>query len=324
MRRPGRTAAAAALLMLLLAAPALSLHWAGIDASVLPASQSSRVVADTTATDFPGAGTSPLTVAVTAPAGAGPAVASYASELRSASGVLSVSPPSYDSHGTWEINAGVRGDPASGAAQALVARVRALPAPFPVAVGGQAASLADSHAAVAHALPVVLPLLAVLTLLVLWLMTGSVTLPLLALLTNVLTAAAATGVVTFGFQDGHLASLFGSAAQHGIEQNDYLVLAAIVFGLSTDYGVFLLTRIKEARETGRSDTDAIAVGLQRTGAIVSAAALLLAVALAAFLSAKVVFLKELGLGAAAAVLLDAFVIRSALAPAIMRLLGASA
>jgi RND superfamily putative drug exporter len=323
-RRPGRTAAAATLLMLLLAVPALGLHWAGVDASVLPTSQSSRVVADTVASEFPGAGTSPLTVTVTAPAGAGPALASYVGELRATSGVLSVSPPSYASHGTWEINVDGLGDPASGAAQSLVAKVRAQPAPFPVAVGGQAASLADAHAAVAQTLPVALPLLAVLTLLVLWLMTGSVTLPVMALLTNVLTVAAATGVVTFVFQDGHLASLLGSAAQHGVEQNDYLVLAAIVFGLSTDYGVFLLTRIKESRAAGQSDTDAIATGIQRTGAIVSAAALLLAVALAAFLSAKVVFLKELGLGAAVAVLLDAFLVRSALAPAVMRLLGAAA
>jgi len=154
-------------------------------------------------------------------------------------------------------------------------------------------------------------------------MTGSVTLPVMALLTNAATTAAATGIVTFVFQDGHLASLFGSAAQNGIEQTNYLVLAAIVFGLSTDYGVFLLTRIKEAREAGRSASDAIALGIQRTGAIVSAAALLLAVALGAFLTAKVVFLKELGLGAAAAVLIDAFLVRSLLAPAAMRLLGAA-
>jgi uncharacterized membrane protein YdfJ with MMPL/SSD domain len=324
MRRPGRTAIGATLLMLLAAGPAASIHWTGIDAGVLPSSQSSRVVADTIARDFPGAGTSPLIVAVTAPASGAPAVAAYASELRGTSGVLSVTPPADLGHDTWEISVGVRGDPASAAAQALVAHVRAQPAPFPVAVGGQAASLADQHAAVARTLPVALPLLAALTLLVLWLMTGSVTLPVMALLTNVLTTATATGIVVFVFQDGHLASMLGSGAQNGIEQTNYLVLAAIVFGLSTDYGVFLLTRIKEAREAGRSASDAIAVGIQRTGAIVSAAAILLAVALGAFLTAKVVFLKELGLGAAMAVLIDAFLVRSLLAPAVMRLLGAAA
>jgi uncharacterized membrane protein YdfJ with MMPL/SSD domain len=321
MRRPGRTAIAATLLMLLLAAPAAGIRWTSIDATVLPSSQSSRVVADTVAADFPGAGTSPLIVAVTAPAGAGPAVDGYARQLRGIGGVLSVTQPRDLGHGTWEISAAVRGAPASSSAQALVARVRAQPAPFPVAVGGQAVSLADQHAAVARTLPVALPLLAVLTLLVLWLMTGSVALPVLTLLTNVLTAAAATGIVTFVFQDGHLARLLGSSTQSGIEQTNYLVLAAIVFGLSTDYGVFLLTRIKEAHDAGLPGRDAIATGIQRTGSIVSAAAILLAVALGAFLTAKVVFLKELGLGAATAVLIDAFLVRSLLAPATMRLLG---
>ena len=136
-----------------------------------------------------------------------------------------------------------------------------------------------------------------------------------------LTAAAATGIVTFVFQDGHLASALGSSTQSGVEQTNYLVLAAIVFGLSTDYGVFLLTRIKEAHDAGLPGRDAIAAGIQRTGAIVSAAAILLAVALGAFLTAKVVFLKELGLGAAMAVLIDAFIVRSLLAPAAIRLLG---
>jgi RND superfamily putative drug exporter len=310
--------------MLVVAGPALGIHWTGIDAGVLPTSQSSRVVADAIASDFPGAGTSPLTIAVTAPPSAAPAVGAYATELRGISGVRSVTPPADLGHDTWQISVGVRGAPASKAAQALVTKVRAQPAPFPVAVGGQAASLADQHAAVARTLPVALPLLAALTLIILWLMTSSVTLPVMALLTNVLTTAAATGIVTFVFQDGHLASVLGSSAQTGIEQTNYLVLAAIVFGLSTDYGVFLLTRVKEAREAGRSASDAIAIGIQRTGAIVSAAAILLAVALGAFLTAKVVFLKELGLGAAMAVLIDAFLIRSLLAPAVMRLLGETA
>jgi len=324
MRRPGLTAAGATLLMLLIAAPAARIHWTSIDATVLPTSQSSRVVSDTIAADFPGAGTSPLTIAVTAPASAGPALDAYAAQLRGTSGVHGVTPPADLGHDTWQITVGGSGRPASAQAQTLVANVRAVPAPYPAAVGGQPATLTDQHAAVARNLPVALTLLVALTVLVLWLMTGSVTLPVMAVLTNALTLAAATGIVVFAFQDGHLASLFGTTPQPGIEQTSYLVLAAIVFGLSTDYGVFLLTRIKEARQGGRSDSDAIALGIQRTGAIVSAAALLLAVALGAFLTAKVVFLKELGLGAAAAVLIDAFIVRTLLAPATMGLLGGAA
>ena len=162
----------------------------------------------------------------------------------------------------------------------------------------------------------------ILTCTALWLMTGSVVLPMKALLMNFLTLAAATGIVVFVFQEGNLAGLFGSAAQGGIEQTDYLVMAAIVFGLSTDYGVFLLTRIKEARDRGASTkTRRSPQGLQHTGAIVCAAAVLLAIALGAFVTSGMVFLKELGLGAASAVLLDAFVVRALLVPSLMKLLG---
>jgi RND superfamily putative drug exporter len=321
-RRPGLSALAGLALMALFAAPAIGLHWTGIDATVLPASQSARVVADTVSADFPGTGTSPLVVAVTAPAGAAQAVNGYARELRGVSGVESVTQPQDLGHGTWEVTVAVRGDAASASAQSLVGQVRAQPAPFPVAVGGAAANLADQHAAVIKALPVALPLLAALTLLALWLMTGSLALPALALLTNVATVAAATGIVKFAFQDGYLT--FGAARQAGVEQTNYMVLAAIVFGLSTDYGVFLLTRMKEAHDSGLPDRDAIATGIQRTGAIVSAAAILLAVAVGAFLTANVVFLKEIGLGGAMAVLIDAFIVRATLAPAMMALLGRAA
>jgi uncharacterized membrane protein YdfJ with MMPL/SSD domain len=136
-----------------------------------------------------------------------------------------------------------------------------------------------------------------------------------------LTTAATAGILVLVFQDGNLTGLLGFTKPEGIEQTDFLVLVAIVFGLSTDYGVFLLTRIKEARDGGLSDADAVAVGLQRTGAIVTAAAILLAVALGAFVTSDLVFLKELGVGAALAVLIDAFVVRGLLVPALMRLLG---
>jgi RND superfamily putative drug exporter len=170
---------------------------------------------------------------------------------------------------------------------------------------------------------VAIALLAVLTVTVLWLMTGSVVLPLKALLMNLLTTAATAGLLVLIFQDGNLTGLLGFTKPQGIEQTNFLVLVAIVFGLSTDYGVFLLTRIKEARDRGLPDAEAVAVGLQRTGAIVTAAAILLAVALGAFVTSQLVFLKELGVGAAFAVLVDAFVVRGLLVPALMRLLGSA-
>jgi RND superfamily putative drug exporter len=123
------------------------------------------------------------------------------------------------------------------------------------------------------------------------------------------------------FQDGRLEGPLGYTSQGGLEQSDFLVLAAIAFALSTDYGVFLLTRIKEARDRGADDREAVAIGLQRTGGIVTAAAILLAVAIGAFATAKIIFLKEIGLGAVAAVLIDAFLVRALLVPSLMTLLG---
>jgi RND superfamily putative drug exporter len=321
MRQPAAVAAGVTALLLVVAIPATGIRWTGIDAAILPTSQSARAVADAVAADFPSADTSPLSVVATAPPTAASTLGEYAQQLRGIGGIASVSQPRYVGAGTWQLIADARGNPGSDRAQTLVASVRAQRARFPVVVGGAAADLYDQHRAVTATLPIALVLLVSLTVSVLWLMTGSVVLPIKALLMNVLSTAAAAGLVAFVFQDGHLVSLIGASKQRGIEQTDFLVLVAIVFGLSTDYGVFLLTRIKEARDRGLSNSDAIAAGIQRTGAIVSAAAVLLAVALGAFMTGKVVFLKELGLGAVAAVLIDAFVVRALLVPALMNLLG---
>jgi RND superfamily putative drug exporter len=321
MRRPLLVAAATTALMLALAAPALGLRWSGVDATSLPSGQSARTVFEEMEREFPEAGSSPVLIAARAPEFDGREVAAYAATLQGVGGGTTVSGPRRLGGGLWEIELSSPAAPSSPAGQELVSRVRAFPAPFPVAVGGAGAELLDSRSAVSSALPLALAILVVLTLAALWLMTASAILPVKALAMNFLTLAAATGIAVFVFQDGNLDGLIGADRQTGIEQTDYLVLAAIVFGLSTDYGVFLLSRIKEERDRGASDADAIPGGLQRTGAVVSAAAILLAVALGAFVTSGVVFLKELGVGAACAVLLDAFVVRALLVPSLMTLLG---
>jgi uncharacterized membrane protein YdfJ with MMPL/SSD domain len=309
MRRPGLTAVATAAALLALAAPATGIHWSGIDATLLPKSQTARVVSDTIARDFPRADASPVIVAVR---GSPTQARAFDARLRALPEARRVGPARELRPDLWQIDVQAKSSPIGAPAIALVRAIRAAPAGFPVLVGGASADLVDQRAAVSHTLPAALILLVALTVAVLWLMTGSVVLPVKALLMNVLTTAAAAGVLVVGFQHG---------STHGIEQTDFLVLVAIVFGLSTDYGVFLLTRIKEARDRGLPDAEAVAVGLQRTGAIVSAAALLLAVALGAFVTSKLIFLRELGVGAAAAVLLDAFAVRALLVPSLMRLLG---
>jgi RND superfamily putative drug exporter len=321
MRRPGLVAGLTAVGLLVVASPTVRAHWSGIDATVLPTSQSARVVSDILARDFPARDPNTVTIAASGSPAAGPALSTYAKELRRIPGVAEVRPPRYLGRDVWEVVLGARGDPLSAPGQRMVQSVRSVHSPVPVAVGGQAADFHDQRAAIAGALPLALALLVLGTLLILWVMTGSVVLPVKTLLMNVLTAATATGLLVFVFQDGRLAGPLGYTSQGGIEQTDFLVLAALVFALSTDYGVMLLTRIKEARDQGHSDREAVAVGLERSGAVVTAAAILLAVAIGAFATSKVIFLKEVGLGTAAAVLIDAFVVRALLVPTLMALLG---
>lgn len=152
-------------------------------------------------------------------------------------------------------------------------------------------------------------------------MTGSVVLPLKALVMNVLTVSATVGILVMIFQDGRLEGLPGYTSQGALESTQPVFLFAVAFGLSTDYAVFLLTRIKEARDGGATDREAVALGIQRTGRIVTAAALLFAIAIGTFATSQIIFIKELGVGTAVAVLLDATVVRALLVPSLMALLG---
>jgi uncharacterized membrane protein YdfJ with MMPL/SSD domain len=161
----------------------------------------------------------------------------------------------------------------------------------------------------------------VLTVLVLWLMTGSVVLPLKAVVMNLLTVGVSLGAIVFVYQDGRLTDLLGYTPNGGVEPTNFLVTAALVFALSTDYGVFLLGRIKEARESGIGEREAVATGLGRTGSIVTAAALLLAVAIGAFSTSEISFMQQIGIATAVGVLIDAFVVRSLLVPSLMAMMG---
>ena len=321
LRRPGLVAGVTAAAMILVALPALRVQWTGVDGSVLPGSRSARVVEQAVARDFPAVGQTPTIIAVSAPATAGQALGAYRAAVSRVPDVTAVSPPAYLGSSTWRLQVGTGGWELGPASERAIAAIRALPSPFAASVGGRGAEFADQGKALAGRLPLALAILVLGTLIALWLMTGSVTLPFKALVMNTLTVAAATGLLVLVFQDGHLQGLLGYTTEHGLEQSDFLVLAAIAFGLSTDYGVFLLSRIKEAHDEGHGDEQAIALGLQRTGRIVTAAAVLLAVAIGAFATSQIIFLKEIGVGAVAAVLLDAFVVRTLLVPALMGLLG---
>ena len=329
MRRPGAVAVATGVVMLALATPALRAEWTPIDSSVIPTDKSSRTVADTVETEFGGTGASPVTVAITTDQGAGAAeVAAYADQVNARPGVASPGTPvQLDDH-TWQLDVTPVGEPDGETAQRLVDDTRDVDAGPGVdaLVAGPAAEFVDQQTAIGSRLPLALGLLVALTLLVLWLMTGSVVLPVKAVLMNALTVAASLGVLTFVYQDGRLTGLLGYTPNGGIEPTDFLVTATLIFALSTDYGVFLLGRIKELRdpgmgESGLGERESVAVGVQRTGAVVTAAAILLAVAIGAFSTSSISFIQQIGVATAFGVLVDAFVVRSLLVPSLMGLLG---
>lgn len=321
MRRPALVAAVTAGVLVLAGLPFLRIQFTGVDASVLPAGSTAKVVDTALRTQFPPGPSSPLHVAVTAAPSSGPAIAAYARRLAHLPGAAAVQPARFIGQRTWLIDVTptttALGDPALH----LVKAVRRAPAPGRVAVAGESARFVDQLASLGGRLPLALALLALTTLLILFAMTASLVLPLKALVMNVLGLSAAFGLLVLVFQDGRLESMLGYTSVGALDVTQPLVLLAIAFGLSTDYGVFLLTRIKEAHDGGATNEASVAIGLQRTGRIVTAAALLLVIAIGAFATSSIVFVKEVGLGTAAAVLIDATIVRSLLVPALMAMLG---
>lgn len=183
------------------------------------------------------------------------------------------------------------------------------------------ASFLDLQKGLLGSLPLAITLVTLTTLLILFLITGTVVLPIKSVLMNLLTLSATFGALVFVFQYGYFQALLGYTSSGALDQTQPMLLFTIIFGLSTDYGVFLLARIKEARDGGLDNSEAVALGLQRTGRIVTGAALLLCVAIGAFATSNIVFMKELGLGTVVGVLVDASIVRALLVPSLMAILG---
>ena len=321
MRRPAVIAVASASLLIAVGIPFARIKFIQADARVLPTAASARLVDTTLDTEFPPNRTAPLEVVVGAPANSS-TVNQIAARIKrlpdvAATAIQPAGP------GDALIAITPARDPLSSQTQQLVRNVRAIKAPVYLGVAGETASFIDLEHSLAVHLPVVLAIVVGATLLVLFLFTGSILLPVKAALMNFLTLSAMFGILVFIFQDGHLQGLLSFHSEGALDATQPIFLFAVAFGLATDYGVFLLSRIKEARAAGASNQEAVAVGLERTGRIVTAAALLFAVAIGAFATSQIVFIKELGVGAALAVLIDASVIRALLVPALMRLLGSA-
>jgi RND superfamily putative drug exporter len=320
-RFPGRIAIAATVLMLTLGIPFWSIEFNSVDAQVLPQEQTARQVDDVLRADFPPFRDAPIDVLVSG-ADRG-AVAAVRSEVAAVAGIDDVRPPISLEGGAALVQAIPTTPHISETSQEAVRRIRDLEPPpgVTVQVTGATADFVDFQGSLVDHLPVAAAIVVLSTLLILFLMTGSVVLPVKALAMNVLNLSAVFGILVFVFQDGRLEGLLDYTSQGGLEQSMPVLLFAVAFGLSTDYAVFLLSRIKEARDGGASNTDSVAIGLERTGRIVTAAALLFAIAIGAFATSEIVFVKQNGIGTALAVLLDATIIRALLVPSLMELLG---
>jgi RND superfamily putative drug exporter len=337
MRRPLPIALGVTALLVLLGTPFLRLSVGLPDERVLPESSEARHVSERIHTGFPGDSAEAFSIVVEHiddPA----ALAAYATDVSSIAGVARVegprrvyqdgdvvdeatptTPTAPDGAAVLEVVPTV--DLQSGAGEQLVEDIRALDPGFDTLVGGSAAQLIDTKDALLARLPWALAIIAVTTLVLLFLMTGSVLIPVKALVLNLLSLTATFGAMVWIFQDGHLSGLLDFTATGRVDSSMPILMFCIAFGLSMDYEVFLLSRIKEEHDRTGENAASVALGLERTGRIVSAAAALLAITFLAFGTADVTFLKLFGVGLALAVVLDATVIRGLLVPAFMRLAG---
>lgn len=316
MRVPGRIALASAAFLVALGIPFLSIQFTSVDAQVLPGDASARQVDDVLRAEFPPFRDSPVQLAVAGDRAEAERVAAEAAQVP---GADAVTPPQRLEGDLWNVQVISSAPPLDDRSQDLVAEVRELPGD--VQVGGFTAGYVDLQDSLVEHLPLVLILVAVATFVVLFLMTGSVVLPLKQLVMNLLGLSAVFGILVLIFQDGRFESILGYTSQGGLESTQPLLLFAVAFGLSTDYGVFLLSRIKEARDSGASDSESVAIGLERTGRIVTAAALLFCIAIGSFVTSEIIFIKQVGLGTALAVLIDATIVRALLVPSLMEMLG---
>ena len=324
MRRRIVMALSAVLVLVVFAAPFLHVAFTGADASALPASSSAGTAYALVQNKFPSFSEAPATLVVNAAHAAPGALASLEAAADAVPGVKAVSKFEHIGGSLWESNVALSSTPLSPAAQQTAKSLQALASPGRLTVIGQTASFLTLQKSLESRIPLVLGLIVLIALIMLFAMTRSILLPLMAVVMNILTIGATFGMLVWAFQWGHLQHLLGFNAPGALQSTSLIIILAVVFGLSTDYGVFLLGRMKEEHDAGMSPDESVARGLDHTGGIVSSAALCLALAMGALVLSRLVFVKELGLGVAFAVLIDATVVRAILVPALMKFLGSAA
>lgn len=316
-RVPWLVLVACLVLLVVLAAPVRHLHMLSSTTEMLPPHSDQRDYLRVLEEDYPAAAQPDATLVI---AGTGERVNDYVGRVAQADGVESVL--STATAGSYTVAyLDLAGDPSSGEAEDAVASVRDVSAPADRWVTGQAATQLDFRLAIEHGLPWVLGTIVLATFVLLFLMTGSVLVPLKALIINSISLAASMGALTWVFQEGHLAGLLGFTSVGGLESYVVITAVGVGFGLAMDYEVFLLARIKEYWDSGCDNDTAVERGLQRSGRVVTSAALIMVTVFLGFVSGDLLAVKEIGVAMAIIVALDATVVRMLLVPATMTLLG---
>jgi len=322
MRRPVSIVLLSLLILAAIAAPIKNIAFSQVDARVLPKTDKAAIAYEVMATRFPGQESSPIEILI--PGGAKSvskdALNKYVGDIQNTDGIVRVS--SFPVGDDLRIQAIQSMGSRTPEAADLIHRLRELNSPEGTLIGGVAADYTDSQDGTAKALPWALLWITISVLVLIFIFTGSIILPIKAVLLNILSLGATLGALTWIFIDGHLKWLVGDFTVTGtLDTGTTILVAVVVFGLSMDYELFLLSRIKEEHFAGRNNIESVAVGLQRSARIITAAAVLLAAVFAAFMTSGVTAIKMMGFGTAFAILLDATLIRALLVPALMRLFG---
>jgi RND superfamily putative drug exporter len=321
MRRPLAVVVLSLVILSVLAAPIKNIVFSQVDSRVLPANNPAAFASKIISDRFPGQEGNPVEIVIPKGALVQAEVNQYISEVAKVDGIVRVSTPQILGD-DLRFTAIHSMPPRTLPAESLIKDIREIKSPEGTLIGGIAADYADTQIGIAKTMPWALTWIAVGVLILLFVFTGSIILPIKAVILNILSLAATLGAITWIFVDGHLQWLVGDFTVTGAVDTGSIILVAVVaFGLSMDYELFLLSRIKEEHDAGKSNIESVAIGLQRSARIITAAAGLLAIVFASFIISGVTSIKMLGFGVAFAILLDATLVRALLVPALMRLFG---
>jgi RND superfamily putative drug exporter len=320
MRRPVPVALGSAAVLIALALPVLTIDLTGPNPEIIPDGKPSRVVNEAINRDYTPGLEVPVSVTVNGRA-SDAELKRLDAQIASIDGIASATPFRRITPDVAQATFGTEDPPLTDRSQEAVNEIRDLQAAAPLLVSGNTAEFIDLKQSLSETAPIVVGLIALTTLVLLFMLTGSVILPLKTLLMNVLTLAATLGVVVAAFEWGVLHAPLAYDGPSATETSMIVVLFAVTFGLATDYAVLVLARIKELHDSGLPNEEAVAVGIARTGRVITAAAICLAAVFLAFTTSSVFFMKEIGIGQSAAVLIDASIVRALLVPALMRLFG---